>query len=226
MVLLYISPSPSFIREKRKHMGCSFSCSSPPPLETIRVVHLNGYVEDFGYPVTASEITGNPKRHFVCTRAQLASGGPIPLKPCTTLELGHVYFLIPYSTIQSDVSPMDLATIARKLNKIAKTSQAQGNKSPLRNSKSGSSLVWTSQAKGSPIRVSGSSPVWTSPVTSPNRFSGSPIRVEPESGLGAYGLQRSPKAQSWKPILDTIREKSFGRRSESDLREKHLEISK
>lgn len=187
-------------------MGCSFSCSSPPPLETIRVVHLNGYVEDFGYPVTASEVTGNPKRHFVCTRAQLASGGPSPLKPCTTLEPGHVYFLIPYSTIQSDVSPMDLAAIARKLNKIAKTSQSQAGKSLLRNSKSGSS------------------PVWTSPARSPNRFSGSPTRAEPECGLAAYGLQRSPKAQSWKPVLDTIREKSFGRRSESDLREKHLEL--
>ncbi|KAI8571447.1 hypothetical protein RHMOL_Rhmol01G0121000 [Rhododendron molle] len=187
-------------------MGCSFSCSSPPPLETVRVVHLNGYVEDFGYPVTASEVTGNPKRHFVCTRAQLASGGRSPLKPCTTLEPGNVYFLIPYSTIQSDVSPMDLAAIARKLNKIAKTSQSQASKSPLRNSK--------------PV----SSPVWTSPARSPNRFSWSPTRSEPECGLAAYGLQRSPKARSWKPVLDTIREKSFGRRSESDLREKHLEL--
>ncbi|KAH7848652.1 hypothetical protein Vadar_005708 [Vaccinium darrowii] len=188
-------------------MGCRFSSCSRSTFKTIRVVHLNGYVEDFGYPVTASEVTGNPKRYFVCTRAQLASGGQNPLKPGTALEPGHVYFLIPYSTIQSDASPMDLACIAGKLNKIAKTSHAKGNKSPLRNS------------------MSGSSPVWTSPARSPNRFSGSPIRVAPESGLVSYGLQRSPKAQSWKPILDTIREKSFGRRSESDLRENHLEIT-
>ncbi|THG09648.1 hypothetical protein TEA_014592 [Camellia sinensis var. sinensis] len=170
-------------------MGCCFSSrsssSSTTLLKIIRVVHMNGHVEDFEHSVTVGEVIGKPPRHFVCTRAQLVSGEPKPLKQETQLELGNVYFMLPYSTIQSDVSPVDLASIAKKLNRIAKTSSPQlANKSPLRN-----------------FLSSGSSPVWSSPATSPNRFSG------------------SVKAQSWKPLLDTIRERSFNRRSESDLQE-------
>ncbi|CAL5376704.1 unnamed protein product [Camellia sinensis] len=170
-------------------MGSCFSSrpssSSTTLLKTIRVVHMNGHVEDFEHSVTVGEVTGKPPRHFVCTRTQLVSGEPKPLKQETQLELGNVYFMLPYSTIQSGVSPVDLASIAKKLTRVAKTSQPQlANKSPLRN-----------------FLSSGSSPVWSSPATSPNRFSG------------------SVKAQSWKPFLDTIRERSFNRRSESDLQE-------
>ncbi|MBA0784194.1 hypothetical protein Gotri_001787, partial [Gossypium trilobum] len=33
------------------------------------------------------------------------------------------------------------------------------------------------------------------------------------------GVRRSYRVRSWKPILDTIREMSFSRRSESDIQE-------
>ncbi|KAL7193937.1 hypothetical protein ACSBR2_025557 [Camellia fascicularis] len=116
-------------------MGICFSSrsssSSTTLLKTIRVVHMNGHVEDFEHSVTVGEVTGKPPRHFVCTRAQLVSGGPKPLKQETQLELGNVYFTLPYSTIQSDVSPVDLASTAKKLTQIAKPSQPQlANKSP------------------------------------------------------------------------------------------------
>ncbi|KAL6977821.1 hypothetical protein U1Q18_026631 [Sarracenia purpurea var. burkii] len=204
-------------------MGCGFSCGSSPALTAIRVVHLDGYVEDFTYPVTVREvIMGKSPTHFVCTQTQLVSGGPKPLKLDSQLEPGHVYFLLPYSTLQPDVSPVELTSFARKLSSVAKTGQSKA-KSPSRNSSAGSSPVWSSPSRNS---SGGSIPAWKSPARSPSRFSDQPVKVEPENSVDAFGLGRSSKARSWKPILESIRERSFNRRSESDLQDKHLEISK
>ncbi|KAK9268510.1 hypothetical protein L1049_000263 [Liquidambar formosana] len=99
-------------------MGCRFSCcrASSPALKSIRVVHMNGYVEDFEHPVSVSQVTGKPAKHFVCTRAQLLSPSSKPLKPDSQLQLGHIYFLLPFSLLESsDASPMDLATAATRL---------------------------------------------------------------------------------------------------------------
>ncbi|KAF3972858.1 hypothetical protein ACB098_09G154500 [Castanea mollissima] len=164
---------------------------SSQPFKSIRVVHFNGYVEDFVHPVSVNEVTAKSPKHFVCTPAQLLTNGSKPLKPDTQLELGKIYFLLPFSTLQADVSPMDLASIVRKLTTVAKTS-------PL-----------SSQQHSS-----------NDPATSPNRF------MEAEKPVVAYGAPRSARARSWKPILDTIRERSFNRRSESDLQEMHSETVK
>lgn len=171
-------------------MGACFSCRSSQPFKSIRVVHFNGYVEDFEHPVSVNEVTAKSPKHFVCTPAQLLSNGSKPLKPDTQLELGKIYFLLPFSTLQADVSPMDLASIVRKLTTVAKTSP-----------------LW-SQQHGS------------NPATSPNRF------METEKPVVAYGAPRSARARSWRPILDTIRERSFNRRSESDLQEMRSETVK
>ncbi|XVE98836.1 hypothetical protein REPUB_Repub03eG0143000 [Reevesia pubescens] len=173
-------------------MGCSFSSRSSCRVKNIiRVVHLNGFVEDFGYPVSVSEVTGRPPKQFLCTPAQLISNCCKGLQPETILEPGHLYFLLPYSTLQPDVSPVDLASIARKLTAKAKSTKCKA-KSP---SQYGSSLLWNS------------------PARSPNRLR------ESDSGLMPCGARRSSRVRAWKPILDTIREKSFNRRSESDLQE-------
>ncbi|KAK6942008.1 PADRE domain [Dillenia turbinata] len=158
--------------------------------DTIRIVHLNGIVEEFENPITVCEVTGKPPEHFICTPAQLLTGSSSnPLKPTSRLEPGRVYFLLPFSAFQPDVSPMDLASIVSKLNKIAKSWPGSG-KSP------------------SP------SPGRCSPARSPNR-------VEPDvgnkKGVIGVGRQKWPNSGSWKPILDTIRERSFNRRSESDI---------
>ncbi|GMN62069.1 hypothetical protein TIFTF001_031147 [Ficus carica] len=118
--------------------------------------------------------------------------------PEALLEPGRVYFLLPYSALQADVSPLDLACVAKRLNALAKTSRPKPNQSP-------------GQEGTSPARFCGSSPVWSSPARSPNQF------AEPVSETALFGAYRSARARSWKPILDTIREKSFNRRSESEL---------
>lgn len=189
-------------------MGAWFSCRSSPPveIESIRVVHLNGYVEDFDQPVSVSQVTGNPPKHFVCTPAQLLSStnGSKPLKPETQLEPGKIYFVLPYTAFQAEVSPLDLASMVKRLNTVAKNSRYEA-KSP----------------RASPLlNQYGSSPVGNSPARSPNRF------AEPEASTGAHGAKSSSRARSWRPLLDTITERSFNRRSESDLLEKHSETPK
>ncbi|KAA8522704.1 hypothetical protein F0562_009134 [Nyssa sinensis] len=159
-------------------MGCSFSSQPSSTFKNIRVVHLNGYVEDFEQTVTVAQVTGKPPKDFVCTGAQLVSGGLKPLKPDTQLELGHVYFLLPYSTFRSDVSPVDLASVARKLTTIAKASRS-------RSKSARTNFLSSSHA---------SSPIWSSPARSPNRVSDGFSTVEPGSGVVAYGLLKSSKA--------------------------------
>ncbi|KAI9192336.1 hypothetical protein LWI28_021372 [Acer negundo] len=159
-------------------MGCfcsrtsSSSSSSKSTIKNIRVVHLNGHVEDFMFPVSVSQVTGWSQNHFLCTAAQLLVIGSKPLKPDTLLEPGHIYFLLPSSALQADVSPLDLASLVKRLTAKAKSSKSQ---------------------QGS---------------------------CSPEMETGVKGLSR--KQRPWRPILDTIREISFNRRSESDLQEANL----
>ena len=178
-------------------MGCRFSCrsSSSSTFSNIRVVHLNGYVEEFDPPVTVSQVSGKPPVHFVCTAAQLLLVGSKPLKPETQLEQGLVYFLIPFSIFHSEASPMEMASTVSKLTAIAKT--------------------MPSKAK-SPGPRTASSPARS---RSPNHFLGQDVRavvMEPK--------EASMKARSWKPHLAPIRERSFNGRSESDLQKEHSEM--
>lgn len=168
-------------------MGACFSSKPSSTTNNVRLVHLSGYVEDFEKPISVSQLTGTSQKHFVCTSLQLLSPCSKPLNGDTELQPGNVYFMLPYSILQADVSPVDLASLAKRLTAIAKTSK-------------GSSL------KDGPFSSQqGLNDVWSSPSRSPGR-------------LGV--VERSPcRVQPWKPILDTIREKSFNRRSESDLQE-------
>ncbi|PPR84169.1 hypothetical protein GOBAR_AA36538 [Gossypium barbadense] len=168
-------------------MGCSLSCrsSSCGVKNMIRVVHLNGLVQDFDHPVSVSEVTGTdrPPKQFLCTPAQLLSDcSQLGLQPDTILQAGHIYFLLPYTTLQSDVSHVSLASIARKLTAKAKSTKPNSSTQPA------SISLWPS----------------------------------PDSGLVSSGAQRLSRMRPWKPVLDTIREKSFNRRSESDLQEGNL----
>ncbi|XP_021277242.1 uncharacterized protein LOC110411428 [Herrania umbratica] len=177
-------------------MGCGFSSGSSSKVKNIiRVVHLNGYVEDFECPVSVGQVTGKPPKQFLCTPAQLISNCSLGLQPDTILEAGRIYFLLPYSTLQPDVSPADLASIARKLGAKAKATKCKA--------KSPSSSQYSH----------GASPLSNSRGRSPSRLR------ESDSGMTSHRAQRSSLVRTWRPVLDTIREKSFNRRSESDLQE-------
>ncbi|KAK6147427.1 hypothetical protein DH2020_018339 [Rehmannia glutinosa] len=195
-------------------MGSSFSCkrlslstSKSSKLKNIRIVHLDGYVEQLDYPITVAELTGNQPKHLLFTHSQLLSNISKPLKSDTVLEPGKVYYMLPYSLFGSNVSPMDLAPITRKL---ASTAQHKRYKSK-------------SSKKNMSSSMGGNySPVCRSPANSSMDQLSSD-----QSGVGVnmgndevlLGMQKSSKSRSWKPILDTIREKSSNRRSESELQE-------
>ncbi|KAK4369558.1 hypothetical protein RND71_013350 [Anisodus tanguticus] len=106
-------------------MYCCFSPKSSDILKTIRVVHLNGHVEDFDHPISVHELMGKFHKNFVFTHAQLLAAAPKSLKHDTMLEQGHIYYLLPSSLFQSSVSPMDLVPVARKLSYIAKNGAAK-----------------------------------------------------------------------------------------------------
>ncbi|OMO59348.1 hypothetical protein COLO4_34244 [Corchorus olitorius] len=151
--------------------SCKSSSSTCTPFDAIRLVHLDGYVEDLNHPISVSEVMGEPPKQFLCTAAQLVStcAGSKPLNPETQLQRGHIYFVLPLSTLQDYVSPLDMASLVKRL---------------------------TATAKSVSPKI----------IASSSRIKEMPCRA---------------RRRSWKPILETIREISFTRRSESDLREIH-----
>ncbi|KAJ4709257.1 DUF4228 domain protein [Melia azedarach] len=120
----------------------SSSSSSSTVINNVRVVDLNGYVEEFDYPVSVSQVAGQPPKHFVFTAAQLLSSAIKPLKPETLLQPGHIYFLLPCSAFQTDVSPLGLAIIVKKLTAKAKSNNPSSSpaRSPLRAANGGERL--------------------------------------------------------------------------------------
>ncbi|CAI8611112.1 unnamed protein product [Vicia faba] len=171
-------------------MGACYSCNTSSILKNIiRVVHLNGFVEDFDQPISASQVIGNPPKHFVCTSIQLLSSSYKPLKGDNSqLQPGQLYFMLPYSVLQADVSPVDLACLAKRL-----TAKGKAKNKPSDYNKSSKAVI--------PL---------------PSR---SPCRVGVEEKVMINGGRGPCRMQSWKPILESIAEKSLNRRSESDLQE-------
>ncbi|XP_045814595.1 uncharacterized protein LOC123908107 [Trifolium pratense] len=183
-------------------MGGCYSCNNSSILKNnIRVIHLNGFVEEFDQPISANQVIGNPPTHFVCTSIQLLSSSSIPLlKGDSQLQPGQLYFMLPYSILQDGFSPLDLASLAKRLTAKAKTKPSDYNKS---------SIV---------TPLLNQTGFWNSP-------SRSPCRVGEEEKKSMMNGGRSPcRMQSWKPILESIAEKSLNRRSESDLQELMINV--
>lgn len=180
------------IEIQRKMGGCFSSKISKMEvtLKTIRVVHMDGLLEDYEEPATVDQVINNFPKHFVCTPIQILQNGLIPLKPDYQLKTGQIYFLLPNYTLKFDASPMDLTSLTRKLTNIAKT---------------GRCLV-----KSVPTSPS-ASPLWDPKVKSPNRF----LECRMCGVGGVENMGNTVKLPQWKPNLATIREKSFNRRNES-----------
>ncbi|KAF8687512.1 hypothetical protein HU200_043208 [Digitaria exilis] len=123
-------------------MGCGFSSTSSPaalrPCEGVRVIHTNGYVEDFLGPgvITVAHVTGcfskettttssssgsfSPPRYVLCSSAHLLQPGRGPFRPDDQLQPGTVYFLLPQSVFQSESSAVDLACLMNRLTALAR----------------------------------------------------------------------------------------------------------
>ncbi|RLN12642.1 hypothetical protein C2845_PM09G23120 [Panicum miliaceum] len=133
-------------------MGCGFSSpasASLRPCAGVRVIHTNGYVEDFLGPgvVTVAHVTGcyggasagkdpgppsSPPRYVLCSSAHLLQPGRGPFRPDDPLQPGTVYFLLPQSVFQSESSAVDLACLMNRLTALARKGGATAAPAPNR----------------------------------------------------------------------------------------------
>ncbi|EYU18226.1 hypothetical protein MIMGU_mgv1a015431mg [Erythranthe guttata] len=114
------------------------------------------------------------------------------LKPDELWEPKRVYFLLPYSLFETNVSPLYFAPTARKLASVAQKG--------------------TSKSKSCNHKL---------PASSDRVFSDKSNNIGVEMGNGEVflGTKKCSKSRSWSSVLATIREKSFDSRSESELKE-------
>nr|GEZ17269.1 hypothetical protein [Tanacetum cinerariifolium]GEZ28944.1 hypothetical protein [Tanacetum cinerariifolium] len=162
-------------------MGACSSCKrskTEAAFTTIRIVHLDGYLENYEDQATVDQVINNFPKHFLCTPLQVLQNGLVPLNHDHQLKTGQIYFILPNSTLRFNDSPQDLTSLTRKLTKIAKTGQC-----PFKTT------------KRSPSASSLPTPQATSP------------RPCLDSRLGNNGediMLNSPISPQWIPVLDTI----------------------
>ncbi|XP_062172547.1 uncharacterized protein LOC133878073 [Alnus glutinosa] len=82
-------------------LRCCLACVLPcGALDLIRVVHLNGYVEEITGPVTAGEILkANPNHILSKPCSQGVARKILILSPDSELKRGSIYFLIPATSL-------------------------------------------------------------------------------------------------------------------------------
>ncbi|KMZ68532.1 hypothetical protein ZOSMA_238G00100 [Zostera marina] len=118
-------------------MGCRYSRSSeePPAINGARVVDVTGYVEEFvcadnritpeSLPVKVSDLTGTPPKMVLCLLAPQYSVGFKPLHLQEHLQSNRLYFLLPKSVFDDDVTLLDQVVLARKLSAVAYDSKTE-----------------------------------------------------------------------------------------------------
>ncbi|KAF3454844.1 hypothetical protein FNV43_RR05292 [Rhamnella rubrinervis] len=82
-------------------LRCCLACVLPcGALDLIRIVHLNGYVEEITGPITAGEIlNANPNHVLSKPCSQGVVRKILILSPESELKRGSIYFLIPASSV-------------------------------------------------------------------------------------------------------------------------------
>lgn len=90
------------------NLRCCLACILPcGALDVIRIVHLNGHVEELSHPILVKEVI-NANPNHVLTKPCSQGGGVghriLILSPNSELKRGHFYFLIPASSIPNNKS--------------------------------------------------------------------------------------------------------------------------
>lgn len=85
-------------------LRCCLACVLPcGALDLIRIVHLNGYVEEITRPITAGEILeANPNHVLSKPCSQGVVRQILILSPESELKRGNIYFLIPASSLPAE----------------------------------------------------------------------------------------------------------------------------
>jgi hypothetical protein len=92
----------------------------------IRVVHFNGQLDEFPAPVSVRQVLQNHPRHFICCSRDLYGINCRPLPPEEDLRLGELYFLLPLSALESELSVENLMALAAKLYAAARKEVSRG----------------------------------------------------------------------------------------------------
>ncbi|KAL8055885.1 hypothetical protein ABFX02_04G084100 [Erythranthe guttata] len=102
-------------------LRCCLACVLPcGALDMIRIVHLNGCVDELTGRVTAGEVLKNNPNHVLTTPCcQGMARRILILSPESELKRGSIYFLIPASSLP-----------AEKSNKILKKLSSSKKRSP------------------------------------------------------------------------------------------------
>ncbi|TKY47212.1 hypothetical protein E2542_SST29269 [Spatholobus suberectus] len=111
------------------NLRCCLACVLPcGALDLIRIVHLNGYVEEITRSITAGEVLkANPNHVLSKPSSQGVVRRILILSPGTELKRGSIYFLIPKSSLPEKKCPAKKGSIGDSdLNK--KTSTVKRNK--------------------------------------------------------------------------------------------------
>ncbi|AQK92775.1 uncharacterized protein LOC100277691 [Zea mays] len=89
-------------------LRCCLACVLPcGALDLIRIVHLNGRIEEYGRPVAAGEILAANPNHVLskpCSQG-VAVRRILIVSPDSELERGEIYFLIPASSVPPEKKP-------------------------------------------------------------------------------------------------------------------------
>ncbi|CAL5353216.1 hypothetical protein CsSME_00041224 [Camellia sinensis var. sinensis] len=82
-------------------LRCCLACVLPcGALDLIRIVHLNGHVQEITSPVTAGEVLKNNPNHVLTKPSSQGVVRRIQiLSPDSELKRGTIYFLIPTSSL-------------------------------------------------------------------------------------------------------------------------------
>ncbi|KAL5580619.1 hypothetical protein UlMin_013061 [Ulmus minor] len=107
-------------------LRCCLACVLPcGALDLIRIVHLNGYVEELTGPITAGEILkANPNHVLSKPCSQGVVRRILILSPESELKRGSIYFLIPSSSVPSEKKKAYQSL--KKSRKTKKTSSTTG----------------------------------------------------------------------------------------------------
>ncbi|KAL9992872.1 hypothetical protein Hdeb2414_s0002g00057831 [Helianthus debilis subsp. tardiflorus] len=117
-------------------LRCCLACVLPcGALDLIRIVHLNGYVEEITRTVTAGDVLKNYPNHVL---SQPCSQGVVRkiliLSNGTELKRGSIYFLIPASSVpekKRKTQQKDLKKVKGTV-KVAVPNASNGDKVPVR----------------------------------------------------------------------------------------------
>ncbi|MCD9644809.1 hypothetical protein HAX54_033257 [Datura stramonium] len=102
-------------------LRCCLACVLPcGALDLIRIVHLNGHVEEITSPITAYEVLKNYPNHVLskpCSQGTMARRILI-LSPESELKRGSIYFLIPASSVPEKKKSGTTTTTIKKSPKV------------------------------------------------------------------------------------------------------------